>query len=234
MSDSQHYAKMPYGVNWSQAGRQHKLNKVGPPSVDDLIKKEVYGDYNDPEKLIKSLDMFNIRSRYMLDGCCWINSFKGTRILDVGCGDNIFKDIIHNIVGLDKFNETADILSDIETYDCPDNSFDGLLIHGSIQYGEWDEVLYNFDRVMKWTKSNSPVWFRYRRTQAPRTLKTYHRRDICNHRFFHNYQWTPENIEYVKTTYNLKEVETWDWNKFGPSNNNEDIQRWHKFIKDPN
>jgi hypothetical protein len=221
-----------FGEYWNKKIRKKKLTKIQPPMSCDLIAKDIYGDLSTPKRLIKHIDLFNIRSCYMIDGCKWINSFNCERVLDVGCGDNIFKGLIHNIIGLDQFNEKADIVFDIESISFPDSHFDGIIIHGGIQYGTWDQVLSNFDNVMKWTKPNSPVWFRYRQVQVPEKSSTWGRNN-GRHRRSHNYQWTSDNIAYIKSTYNLHEIETWDWNRYGADDKIEDYQIWHKFIKDP-
>jgi hypothetical protein len=222
-----------FGEYWNKKDRNTKLTKIKPPMSSDLIAKGKYGDLSTPRLLIKHMDMHNSRSCYMIDGCKWINSFNCERVLDVGCGDNIFKGLIHNIIGLDQFNEKADIVFGIESISFPDNHFDGIIIHGGIQYGTWDQVLSNFDNVMKWTKPNSPVWFRYRQSQTPD--KRIVRESLAlRHRRKHNYEWTPDNVAYIKSTYNLHEIETYDWNGHGSDNKIEDYRRWHKFIKDPN
>ena len=46
----------------------------------------------------------------------YINNQKPSSVLDVGCGYNKLKDKIHNLVGIDPFNDAADIKVSIENY----------------------------------------------------------------------------------------------------------------------
>ena len=38
-----------------------------------------------------------------------VNSLNPRRVLDIGCGYHEFKDKIHNLVGIDPYNDAADI-----------------------------------------------------------------------------------------------------------------------------
>ena len=56
-------------------------------------------------------------------------------VLDVGCGDNLFKEYSHtgNFVGLDPFNKHADIMCDILDFDSL-TKFDLIICFGSINF----------------------------------------------------------------------------------------------------
>lgn len=56
-------------------------------------------------------------------------------VLDVGCGDNLFKKYIQigNFTGLDPFNKNADVMCDILDYGT-DKKFDLIICFGSINF----------------------------------------------------------------------------------------------------
>ena len=60
---------------------------------------------------------------------------QSRRVLDVGCGDNLFKKHIQvgTFVGLDPFNKNADIMCDILEYETSDR-FDLIICFGSINF----------------------------------------------------------------------------------------------------
>jgi len=46
----------------------------------------------------------------------YINSKKPSSVLDVGCGYNRLKSLIPNLIGIDPFNDAADIKTSLEEY----------------------------------------------------------------------------------------------------------------------
>lgn len=68
-----------------------------------------------------------------------INSMQPNAVLDVGCGDNYFKDKIDNLTGIDPYNANADCLIHIEDYTSP-FQYDVILALGSINFGQEDKI----------------------------------------------------------------------------------------------
>ena len=77
-----------------------------------------------------------------LDGYKWsgyrlvdeINSQKPRSVLDVGCGFNRFKGKIKNLIGIDPYNDNADIKVSLEDYKA--GPVDIVLCLGSINFGD--------------------------------------------------------------------------------------------------
>jgi ubiquinone/menaquinone biosynthesis C-methylase UbiE len=53
------------------------------------------------------------------------------KILDLGCGENLYKDL-NNIVGIDLVSAEADVIADIRNLPYEDNSIDCVLVFGSL------------------------------------------------------------------------------------------------------
>ena len=63
--------------------------------------------------------------RYSNEGITFkINITKPERVIDIGCGENLLKGKIENLLGVDPFNSAADLEIDILDLDEPENSFD--------------------------------------------------------------------------------------------------------------
>tara|TARA_Y100000741_G_scaffold65109_1_gene46730 strand:- start:465 stop:983 length:519 start_codon:yes stop_codon:yes gene_type:complete len=69
----------------------------------------------------------------------YVNAQKPSSVLDVGCGYNRFKGKIKNLVGIDPYNDAADIKVSVENYiSAP---FEIALCLGSINFGDVDHQL---------------------------------------------------------------------------------------------
>ena len=133
----------------------------------------------------------------------YINSMSTeSTILDVGCGDNEFKqhfgDRLH---GIDPFNKRADELVSIENYQ-PKQLFDVVLALGSINFGDHSTISKQVAKVVALCKPGGKIFWR------------------CNPGITHNhdrakwidfFEWSEENIQQFATEHNCKVVETgWD------------------------
>jgi hypothetical protein len=79
--------------------------------------------------------------QYTYSGWALIDKIKpGEQVLDVGCGDNLFKDRIPNLLGIDPANPRADIQVTIEDF-VPDRKFDVAFCLGSINFGNDETIL---------------------------------------------------------------------------------------------
>ncbi len=81
-------------------------------------------------------------------------------VLDVGCGYNQFKPRIPNLVGIDKYNNSADFMVDILDYNVEPNSYDAVIVLGSINFGSYEDVSEKFAKVFELTASNGRVYVR--------------------------------------------------------------------------
>lgn len=81
-------------------------------------------------------------------------------VLDVGCGYNQFKPRIPNLVGIDKYNNSADFMVDILDYNVEPNTYDAVLVLGSINFGSYEDVSAKFKKVFELTAPGGRVYVR--------------------------------------------------------------------------
>ncbi len=73
-----------------------------------------------------------------------VNKLNPKKVLDVGCGYHPFKGRIHNIVGIDPYNNCADYQVDILDYKVKPGSHDVVIALGSINFNSKDEIEERF------------------------------------------------------------------------------------------
>ena len=91
-----------------------------------------------------------------------INQLNPQSVLDIGCGHNPYKGRIQNLLGVDPFNDKADIKMTIHDYYTAnkDKQFDVVMALGSINYGSKEKILYEVDLVDKMTKPGGYQFWR--------------------------------------------------------------------------
>ena len=82
-----------------------------------------------------------------------VNALHPRAVLDVGCGYNQFKGRIHNLIGIDPYNNCADYMVDILEYVAEPASYDAVIALGSINFNSQDEIE---SRVAKCVQLLSP------------------------------------------------------------------------------
>ena len=88
-----------------------------------------------------------------------INQLKPRRVLDIGCGYNEFKGKIHNIIGIDPFNDAADIC--VKTLDYhPEERFDAVLALGSINFGSTSKIFAELEHAVNLCNPGAVLFFR--------------------------------------------------------------------------
>jgi len=68
-----------------------------------------------------------------------VNALNPRSVLDVGCGYNEFRGKIHNLTGIDPYNDRADHKISIMDFQ-PNQRFDVILCLGSINFGSRDKI----------------------------------------------------------------------------------------------
>lgn len=76
-----------------------------------------------------------------------INALEPKRVLDVGCGYHPFKGRIHNLVGIDPYNNCADYEVDILEYRV-NHHYDVIIALGSINFNSRDEIETRFSHCV--------------------------------------------------------------------------------------
>ena len=89
-----------------------------------------------------------------------INKLNPNKVLDVGCGYNQFKPHIPNLVGIDKFNNSADYMVGILEYEVESNTYDAVIVLGSINFGEYEDILASFRKVVEITAPGGRIYVR--------------------------------------------------------------------------
>ena len=88
-----------------------------------------------------------------------INNLRPRSVLDVGCGYNEFKSSINNLIGIDPYNNHADIKVSILDYH-PSETFDVVMCLGSINFGSTDKILKELEHIVKLTAPGGKIYFR--------------------------------------------------------------------------
>jgi SAM-dependent methyltransferase len=89
-----------------------------------------------------------------------INKREPRKVLDVGCGYNQFKPRIPNLIGIDKFNNSADYMVDILDFNVEPESFDAVIVFGSINFGDWDDMSIRYKKVFELLAPGGRVYVR--------------------------------------------------------------------------
>jgi hypothetical protein len=88
-----------------------------------------------------------------------VNSLKPRAVLDVGCGYNEFKGKIDNLVGIDPYNDKADL--QVSTLDYKtDKKFDVILCLGSVNFGHKDKIIAEVSRCVNLLADGGTMFFR--------------------------------------------------------------------------
>lgn len=82
------------------------------------------------------------------------------KVLDVGCGYNQFKQRIPNLTGIDKYNNRADYMVDILDYAVDPNTYDAVIVFGSINFGDYAEISRKMAKVFDLTAPDGRVYVR--------------------------------------------------------------------------
>ena len=88
-----------------------------------------------------------------------VNNLQPKKVLDLGCGYNEFKGKINNLIGIDPYNDKADVQTGILDYDAQTN-FDVIICLGSINFGTVDKIYTELEHAVSLTKDGGILYFR--------------------------------------------------------------------------
>jgi len=88
-----------------------------------------------------------------------INSLNPRTVLDIGCGYNEFKNKIHNLIGIDPYNDCADIKVPILSY-ITQEKYDAIIAFGSINFGSTDKIFSELEKTVSLSAKNGKMFFR--------------------------------------------------------------------------
>lgn len=81
------------------------------------------------------------------------------KILDVGCGKNLFKPLFPNLIGIDPLRDEADFKVSIQDFQTSE-LFDVALCLGSIHFGTEEEIKPIITKVISFLKPTSRIYWR--------------------------------------------------------------------------
>ena len=117
-----------------------------------------------------------------------INSLDPTLVLDLGCGDNRYKNLVKNLTGIDIApRPNVDIVGDFTKLNFENNTVDAIIAYGSINFGDTDLITQQLTEAKRVLKENGIICFR--------ALST-------NDKFCYN--WTEERINYFSKLLEFK------------------------------
>ena len=88
-----------------------------------------------------------------------VNSLKPRAVLDVGCGYNEFKGRIDNLLGIDPYNDKADLQISTLEYKTAEK-YDVILCLGSVNFGDRDKIIAEVGRCVNLLADNGTMFFR--------------------------------------------------------------------------
>ncbi len=144
---TQPYIKEKFGVDVKRCDSLEKYAEV----IDDACLNKYFSKYwqNDMKKWKYSgLSLINE-----------VNDLKPRAVLDVGCGYNEFKGKIKNLIGIDPYNNLADIEVGTLEYKT-DQKFDVILCLGSVNFGSKDKIIAEVSRCVNLLADGGTMFFR--------------------------------------------------------------------------
>ena len=151
---------------------QNDLDKVTQPYILETFGVEVnrcdtleqYAEAIDVACLHKYFSKYweNDIKKWKYSGLALIdevNSLRPRAVLDVGCGYNEFKGKIDNLIGIDPYNDKADIQVSTLEYRTT-QKFDVMLCLGSVNFGSRDKIISEVGRCVDLLEDGGTMFFR--------------------------------------------------------------------------
>jgi hypothetical protein len=82
------------------------------------------------------------------------------KVLDVGCGYHPFKGKIKNLIGIDKYNPSADVVVDMLDFDVDPESFDVVMALGSTNLHSFELIEKQIDKIVSWCRPGGRIYMR--------------------------------------------------------------------------
>lgn len=119
--------------------------------IDDLVLNKYFSSVWQPET-----------KKYKYSGLSLIdeiNNLKPRDVIDVGCGYNEFKGKIHNLMGIDPYNDRADLKVSLMDFK-PQHKYDVAICLGSINFGSTEKILGELNKAVDMVESGGLLYFR--------------------------------------------------------------------------
>ena len=151
---------------------ENDLNKITQPYILETFGVEVgrcdtleqYAEAIDVACLHKYFSKYwnNDMKKWKYSGLALIdevNSLKPRAVLDVGCGYNEFRGKIDNLIGIDPYNDRADLQVSTLEYRT-DQKFDVIMCLGSVNFGSRDKIIAEMGRCVDLLEDGGTMFFR--------------------------------------------------------------------------
>jgi|TARA_B110000444_G_scaffold159950_1_gene149564 hypothetical protein len=151
---------------------QNELDKISQPyiletfgvEVDRCNTLEQYAEAIDIACLHKYFSKYweNDIKKWKYSGLALVdevNSLKPRAVLDVGCGYNEFKGKIDNLLGIDPYNDKADLQVSTLEYRTT-QKFDVIMCLGSINFGSRDKIIAEIGKCVDLLDNGGTMFFR--------------------------------------------------------------------------
>jgi len=102
-----------------------------------------------------------------------VNALHPRFVVDVGCGYNLLKGKIPNLVGIDLVNSHADLMCDMLEAPLAVEAFDVALALGSINFGDEDLIKAQIAKVLSWLKPGGRLFMRVNPNTLTSTIQYY-------------------------------------------------------------
>ena len=151
---------------------QNDLTKITQPYIKETFGVEVkrcdtleqYAEVIDDACLDKYFSKYwqNDMKKWKYSGLALVdevNNLKPRAVLDVGCGYNEFKGKIDNLIGIDPYNNKADLqvtAMDFKT----DQKFDVILCLGSVNFGNQNKIIKEVNKCVDLLTDGGTMFFR--------------------------------------------------------------------------
>ena len=150
----------------------NNLNKITQPWIKETFGVEIkrcetlgqYADVIDDACLHRYFSKYwqNDMKKWKHSGLQLIdevNSLKPRAVLDVGCGYNEFKGKIKNLIGIDPYNDNADLKVSVVEYKTT-QKFDVILCLGSVNFGSREKILSEVGKCVNLLAEQGTMFFR--------------------------------------------------------------------------
>ncbi len=144
---TQPYILETFGVEVSRCETLEKYSEL----IDDACLHRYFSKYwqNDMKK-------WKYSGVALIDE---VNSLKPRAVLDVGCGYNEFKGRIQNLIGIDPYNDLADLKVSTLQYKT-EQKFDVILCLGSVNFGTREKIIAEVSRCVNLLADGGTMFFR--------------------------------------------------------------------------
>ena len=144
---TQPYIRETFGVTVERCDTLEQYTQV----IDDACLHRYFSKYWD-----------NDMKKWKYSGLALVeevNNLKPRAVLDVGCGYNEFKGKIKNLIGIDPYNDRADL--EVSTMDYKtDQKFDVILCLGSVNFGSRDKIIAEVGGCVNLLAEGGTMFFR--------------------------------------------------------------------------